>query len=454
MGAVDAGGVAWTDTIAAPVATYTYRVIAFNDAGSSDPSAEQTATIANPVEPPAGVTSVNAVALSARRIEVTWNDVSDNEFGFLIERGAFGVWSNYAVVGPDATSWTETEATPGGLYAYRVLAYNAAGASGWQSSPAVSAGAAPVAAPSTPANFAATGIASDRIRLDWSDRSGDEAGFAIEREVAAGVFALVGTALPGDTTWTDSGLDSATRYTYRARAFNEVGDSEPSGIASGETSAAPAGPPVAPSNLIAGGLSDTQISLSWFDRATDEEAFVVERRPSAGGNFTTVGRPAAGATSWVDGGLPPGTTYVYRVRARNSAGDSDATADAMASTSEAPASSPNPLQWVRATALSSNHVQLAWDDNADNESAFAIRRGADGVWTELATLPVDSSSWLDAGAEPKEALGLGFRRLHMVTAPTCVIPGSAPAMRPRAGRASGRRISEDPVSERGSQKIW
>ena len=90
----------------------------------------------------------------------------------------------------------------------------------------------------------------------------------------------------------------------------------------------PPSPPAAPSGLMVGAVTETSVSLSWADNADNESVFVVERD---GQELTqTVG---ANITSFTDSGLAGATMYTYRVKARNTAGDSawagpvDATTD-------------------------------------------------------------------------------------------------------------------------------
>jgi hypothetical protein len=81
--------------------------------------------------------------------------------------------------------------------------------------------------------------------------------------------------------------------------------------------------PAAPGNLNATTVSRTQINLNWTDNSNNESGFKIER--CTGGNctkfqqITTVG---AGVTSFSNTGLRKATTYRYRVRAYNAAGNS------------------------------------------------------------------------------------------------------------------------------------
>jgi len=89
--------------------------------------------------------------------------------------------------------------------------------------------------------------------------------------------------------------------------------------------------PDAPSGLSAGSPTANSIALSWTDNSSSEASFEVERSLD-GVSWTAALSAPANATSATDSGLAPGTTYQYRVFARNAAGDSATSNVAQATT--------------------------------------------------------------------------------------------------------------------------
>jgi hypothetical protein len=79
--------------------------------------------------------------------------------------------------------------------------------------------------------------------------------------------------------------------------------------------------PASPTGLAAHAVSSSRIDLNWTDNSLDELGFSVERSLN-GVSFSDIGSVAAGVTSFTDTGLASSTTFHYRVRAFNSAGDS------------------------------------------------------------------------------------------------------------------------------------
>lgn len=102
-------------------------------------------------------------------------------------------------------------------------------------------GAAAPTPPAAPAGLTATAASSSQINLAWTDGSGNETGFKIERCQGAGCsgFAQIATVGANATSYSDTGLTASTSYSYRVRAYNAGGDSGYSGTASATTLAGP-----------------------------------------------------------------------------------------------------------------------------------------------------------------------------------------------------------------------
>jgi Divergent InlB B-repeat domain len=89
------------------------------------------------------------------------------------------------------------------------------------------------------ATLAPPAAVAAQLTLTWTDNSGGEAGFAIERKQGTtGSFGEIGQQSPGVTSFIDSGLTSAATYCYRVRAYNLAGYSDYSNEACGTTSQA------------------------------------------------------------------------------------------------------------------------------------------------------------------------------------------------------------------------
>ncbi len=147
--------------------------------------------------------------------------------------------------------------------------------------------------------------------------------------------------------------------------------------------------PAAPTNLTATATSPSAIQLAWTDIAGDEAGYKVERSAN-GTNFVAIATLAADATGYTNSGLPPSTTYWYRVRAYAGAQNS-AYSNTASATTQPPPAAPSGLV---ATATSSSSIQLSWTDNATNEAGFKVERSTDGVsFLQVALVGANVTGW-------------------------------------------------------------
>jgi carboxypeptidase T len=239
--------------------------------------------------------------------------------------------------------------------------------------------------PSAPANLAAAAVSSSQINLTWGD-SDTEAGYKIERCTGAGCSDFMQVAAVGAnvTSYANSGLTASTSYSYRVRATNAVGDSAYSNEVSAATLAAPT-VPAAPTGLTATAVSASQISLTWADSDT-ETGFKIERCTGVNcTDFAQIATVGANVASYANSGLSASTSYSYRVRAYNTAGDSGYSNEASAVTQAAPAIPAAPSS-LTAAAASKSQINLAWTDNASNEAGFRIYRCKGATCTNFALI--------------------------------------------------------------------
>ena len=89
--------------------------------------------------------------------------------------------------------------------------------------------------------------------------------------------------------------------------------------------------PANPSGLSATAITTNRIDLVWSDNSSDEASFEVERR-AGNGSYSTIATVGTNVRTYQDNGVFPGTTFTYRVRARNGAGVSGYTNTASAMT--------------------------------------------------------------------------------------------------------------------------
>jgi len=251
------------------------------------------------------------------------------------------------------------------------------------------------ALPAAPAGLSATPY-DVNIDLTWSDMTGDETGFKIERCQGSGCsdFSQIATVGANATTYTDPGLTVGTAWSYRVRAYKTAScswDSDYSSIVSVTTATLP------PTNLTATGLNTTQVNLSWIDNTRAESGFTLQRCQGAGcSDFVQIGTVGANATSYQDQAACAATEYGYRAKATYSV--SSGLPDSGYSTvATVVTPSPVPPGGLSALPASENRINLTWTDNPD-ETGFRIERcQGEGCtdFSEIATTTANTTFYTD-----------------------------------------------------------
>jgi tripartite motif-containing protein 71 len=122
-------------------------------------------------------------------------------------------------------------------------------------------------------------------------------------------------------------------------------------------------------------VSGSQINLIWADNSANETGFQIERCEGEGcTTFAQIASLQANVSSYANTSLTAGTTYTYRVRAYNAAGNSDYSNTTGATTEGLAPALPAAPSALTATAVSSSIILLTWTDNSNNETGFRVER--------------------------------------------------------------------------------
>ena len=174
-----------------------------------------------------------SLSSSSGQVSLTWTDNATGEDGYKVERKTSGgSYNQIAALNANSTSYTDNSLIDGTVLSYRVKAANNIPAESLPSNE-VSTVLIPI---NPPSGLAATAVSDTGINLQWTNNSKSADGFKIERKSAGTDFTQTTTVGSGPTSFSDTGLDPSTAYTYRVRAFNSVaGDSTYSNEASATT---------------------------------------------------------------------------------------------------------------------------------------------------------------------------------------------------------------------------
>lgn len=198
-----------------PNTVYGFKVEVHNgvgDAGESYCKAVTTAVAGSPNSP----TDMKATAAGPNSVKVSWTANSTDEERFEIHRkDGVEAWVKIAETGAGTSTFTDFGATGNASttpYQYYVRACNAAGCSAQTSTAVV---------PFAPTALTVTAGSATRADLNWSDNSGNERTFSLERKDGAcgtSGWKIIKNLLLDTEAASDSTVASGLTYAYRLRA--------------------------------------------------------------------------------------------------------------------------------------------------------------------------------------------------------------------------------------------
>jgi hypothetical protein len=295
--------------------TYTFRVAATNAIGTSAQSADS-----NPVTPrrlPDAPTSVSATA-GAGQATVNWStpasDGGSPITGYAVTRYVAGVAQGTNNVGA-VTQTIVGGLTNGTTYTFRVAAKNIAG-TGPESTN--SNAVIPQTLPDAPTSVTPT-PGPAQATVSWSagsDGGSPITGYEVTRYIVGVAQATTSIGVATQTTVT--GLTNGTTYTFRVAAKNALGTGAQSAHSIAVT---PRTTPDAPTNVSATVGGAGQATVSWSAPAFNGGSAITGYDVTSYVAGVAKGKITVGAVAQTTfGGLTNGTTYTFRVAAKNVAG--------------------------------------------------------------------------------------------------------------------------------------
>jgi hypothetical protein len=384
-----------------PVGSGTYSVAALDGPHStlSVVSAGAVVDVGTVLSQPLGLSA----AITPAGVQLAWADESDVESGFLIERSVDGgAWAALTTTPANTNHYTDSSATAGSAYQYRVSAVNPGG----NSEPTnVASAAQAAAAPQAPANVVTTPVSDTEVNLTWDRVGTGEQYITVLRSTDGSAYSVLASLPAGSNIFTDTSCYPNSSYSYRLSTGNAAGNSLPTTALSTSTMGSGATLPAA-TGFNAAATSPFSINITWGDPSSGFRNWLLERsQDGVSYSIVAVVGGANAAATYTDSPLSPSTTYYYRTRQVSGSGYSDYTSPVEATTAARPAATPLEPTGLTATVDGATQVTLAWNDTNGGASSYVIETAPFSwtdtpAWTQTAiTAPGAASYALTTTAE-------------------------------------------------------
>ncbi|MBF6595678.1 MAG: DUF1929 domain-containing protein [Thermaceae bacterium] len=328
------------------------------------------APTSQPPTPPTGFSATYA----APNINLSWTAVAGATY-YVLQRSSDG--TNFSALplasNFSGTFYSDTSIQPAVIYTYRLQAANSAGSSAFVNSTPITT------PPAAPASLTATATSSTSINLSWAASSG-ATGYVLERQTGSSSFAALTSGPSGTgTNFSDTTVVAGTTYTYRIKATNAGGSSNPT-VSNPVTTPGTQQPPSSPNNFAAGSPTANSLTLTWTAPAGATGYSL--KRSTDNTNFSVVS-PAPTGSPYTDNSLAAGTKYYYQLVATNAAGSSSpATANGTTSSAATVPGSPGSFSGTLVTGTSSV-ITLTWTAPTSGSpvTSYKLERSTDGGTT-------------------------------------------------------------------------
>ncbi len=182
---------------------------------------------------PEGPTGLEAALQDLTVADIAWEDNTSEETSYELERSTDGGgFALLAALPSDAVAHEDSTLARGHAYSYRVRAVNADGGSAYSNTDVVESPPIPVLPPAAPTGLSGSLESPSSVLLSWTDASGNEEQFQVNRSVSGGAFSVRASVIAGTTSYLDTGLLPDRTYAYSVRAVNSIGVSAVSGTVS------------------------------------------------------------------------------------------------------------------------------------------------------------------------------------------------------------------------------
>jgi chitodextrinase len=368
-----------------PSTTYQYTIAAFDAANnvSQQSGVVTVATLHPDVAAPSTPQNITVWKLNTNtQRAVVWSPSTDD-----VKVVGYRIYRNGTLLTSTTNNFYNIPVTTLVPYDYAVAAYDASK----NESPKTNAVtpdqySVDTQPPTAPSGFTATALSVTQVQLSWNPSQDNSrvVGYRIYRNG-------IKIAAAAGTSFKNTSLIPGTAYSYQVEAYDIVGLNSARSAVS-VTLPPDTQAPTAPTNLVARGISISQIRLTW--RASTDNAKVTGYKIFRDG----IQIATALGTTFTNINLPPSTSYRYTVSAYDASQNNSAQTASVTGTTLTPDFTPptTPTN-LRAAPYSQTRINLSWTAATDNVRIAGYKIFRDLVYIGSTSALSYASAGLAAG---------------------------------------------------------
>jgi chitodextrinase len=314
---------------------YTYTVSAYDAAGNTS---AQTAGVSATTQAttdttaPTTPTNLTLVPFSDAQINLSWTASTDavGVTGYRVERCQGTTCTTFAYIATSTTnSYVNTGLAASTAYRYRVRATDAAGNnSAYSTRVSTTTKATPPPADTTPPTLSSVSVGSittTGATISWNTNENADTQVEYGLTTSYGQSTTLNSTLTTTHSQSLTALSSGTLYHYRVKSKDAAGNLAQSSDLTFTTLTPPdTTPPTTPTAFTATPISTTQVNLTW-SASTDNVGVTGYRIERCTGvsctSYIQIVSIGTSSLAYTDTGLTANTSYGYRVRAVDAAGN-------------------------------------------------------------------------------------------------------------------------------------
>lgn len=375
---------------------YHVRARSSDAAGNLGLSSDLTFTTLDITAPSVSAIASSSISSTAATITWTTSEAADTQV-------EYGTTTSYGTTTTLVTALTTTHSSlltglsASTLYHYRVRSKDAVGNLTVSTDQTFTTSAAPDTTPPTISALTSSGVTATAATITWTTSEPATTQVRYGLTTSYGSTSTLISSLLTTHSAPITGLSASTQYHYAAVSTDAAGNTRVSADQTFTTSALPdTTAPTAPGTPTVSATGTTQLTLSWAAStdAVGVTGYFLERC-TGGGCTGFVEISSQTGLSYADSGLTAGSTYRYRVRATDAAGNLSSYSSAATG-----ATLPNPavISALAVTSVTATGATVTWTTDTSTDTQVDYGTTANyGNLTTLDTTPTTTHSSLITG---------------------------------------------------------